>query len=86
VALRAIKDTFVFESVGGVRVRRKVREGQLVSPLYEADESDVEEVPDAGSTFQIAANPQTPAKKATGRRGRKKRAELEGGDLEQESD
>jgi chemotaxis regulatin CheY-phosphate phosphatase CheZ len=67
MALRAIKDTFVFEDIGGTRVRRRVREGQLVSPLYEADSADVEEVPDAESRVSkvVATTPKKRAAKRT---------------------
>jgi hypothetical protein len=68
MARRANKDTFVYELAGGTRVRRRVREGQLVSPLYEANEADVEEVPDEGAIFQIAAEPAKARKKRAPRK------------------
>lgn len=54
MALKATKDTYGFEMIGGVEVRRLIKAGDNVPPTYRVEDSDVEEV-DAGVSSDKAA-------------------------------
>lgn len=46
MARKAIKNTYGYETIGGVEVRRIIRAGKLIPPTYRVHEGAYEEVPD----------------------------------------
>lgn len=50
MALRATKDTYGVENIGGAEVRRLVKAGSIVPPSYTVPDSDVEQVDTAKQT------------------------------------
>jgi len=62
VARKALKNTFGYENVGGVEVRRLVRAGRLIPDAYRVEEGEYEHV--AGVEGPIARPASVPAHEA----------------------